>query len=130
LIDEISLHFSAEIKNEIRRGDLAISFDRHNIFASWSGQKEDLPIYLEDLLERQRTVVFNTGNVIKSVDFFPLRNDVVIFTTDDSLQVVEIDRRPVQNVFEINKVEGGDLVKVINDEIYLQRRGEIFVLDL
>lgn len=71
-----------------------------SIFAEWTGNPSDTPLYFcgqSKTTCQTKILVYKTPH-LKTVDFYPGRNDVIVFSTDTGIYVTELDLRSTQNV--------------------------------
>lgn len=88
------------------RGKVGLWREDSKIFAKWLKSDRSLPYYFcEGNNENCREVVtvFNSPSTIKSLDFYPGRDDVVIIAVENGIFAIEIDQRKIQNFQPIYK---------------------------
>ncbi len=113
------------------RGRVGIWRDQYNnIFAEWLKDKEDLPNYFCRRSVCESTVlVFNSTGPIKSFDFYPKREDVVLMALSNGVFAIEIDVRKNQNFQPIYK--GVDPYFIINNSVlYIKDNEDILEISL
>ena len=91
----------------IIKKDIQISIEGNYVIASWKGNRDSAPFYLCDAerLECEDDLIVVEGD-IKHVDFYPGRNDVILYSTKEGIFVTELDKREPQNT---HKLLSGDL---------------------
>ncbi len=91
----------------ILKKDIEISIEKTKVIASWKGSEDSTPFYFCDAerLKCGDDFVVTEGN-IKYVDFYPGRNDVIIYSTKEGIFATELDKRAPQNT---RKLLSGDL---------------------
>lgn len=115
----------------IARKDIEISIegrnDKKSIVASWKGGRDSTPFYFceADQSSCVSTLVVAEGN-IGTVDFYPGRNDVILYSTNDALYVTELDKRPEQNT---RKLLSGNLdFKEDDDRVFIREKNAYYEL--
>ncbi|MCX6716716.1 MAG: hypothetical protein NTV72_02230 [Candidatus Taylorbacteria bacterium] len=111
-----------KIKNKVEifaKGD--------NIFALWNGDYSDIPLSFctYDICEATSTVFEAPG--LKYIDFYPNRNDVILITSVNGIVVVEMDKRPLQNIFPYYPVRGSEFRVDTDGIIYVKDGDRIFI---
>ncbi|MBI2628028.1 MAG: hypothetical protein HYW71_01165 [Candidatus Niyogibacteria bacterium] len=87
-----------------------IRFDKHKklkiwlekdneIWTEWLEKNLPLPYYLS----AEKEMIIKTRSPIKNIDFFPLREDVIIFAAENGIFALEIDGRGNRNMQPIYK---------------------------
>jgi hypothetical protein len=106
--------------------------DNNKILAEWVGQSNNIPFYFctseLDLICRDEMVVY-TATSIGTVDFFPGRNDVIIFSNKEGVFVTELDKRDPQNKTPILQEVGVDF-RVVNEEVFIKTKKGLFKVEL
>ncbi len=84
---------------------LIIEKTGNGLRAVWSGSDSDIPFYfcLQDGNRCVKDFVVYEASNIGTFNFYPSRNDVVIFVVDSKIMVVELDKRTPQNIVELYK---------------------------
>lgn len=90
-------------------GDIQIWHEDNKFYAEWLPRGDFLPAYFCENGQCQNPFVFlEVNSEVTRFDFYPGRDDVVIFATQDGrIHAVEIDKRPEQTLVEI--YNGGDV---------------------
>lgn len=109
------------------RKDIEIVVDKNKVIASWKGNKDSLPFYFCDEMRLQCVFDFvvTEGN-IKHVDFYPGRNDVILYSTKDGIFVTELDKRPIQNTAKL--LSGNLEFKELDDRIFIKDKNGYYEL--
>jgi hypothetical protein len=86
--------------------DIEISIEgtstKKKIVAAWKGGADSMPFFFCDVLRSScRTSLVVTEGDIRYVDFYPGRNDVVIYATPSGIYATELDQRPEQNTRQL-----------------------------
>lgn len=91
----------------------------------WTGEKDATPHYFCENEVCKNEIKIENKNPILSFDFFPGRDDLIIFGTKEGIYVSEIDDRSKQNVDTILfgqnldvRVFGGDTIYIKNGKQY------------
>jgi hypothetical protein len=72
------------------------------IVAAWKGGADSMPFFFCDAIRSScLTSLVVTEGDIRHVDFYPGRNDVVIYSTPSGIYATELDRRPEQNTHQL-----------------------------
>jgi hypothetical protein len=73
-----------------------------SVVATWNGDSGATPFYFcgPDRLQCVHSFTVTTGDILSS-DFYPGRNDVIIFSKPDGLYATGLDARPPQNTHEL-----------------------------
>lgn len=74
--------------------------EQNTIFAKWLGDSDKAPFYFCDEYKRnclQKIAIFTSASRIKTFDFYPGRDDVVILARKNGIYAVEADKRKIQN---------------------------------
>lgn len=114
-------------------GNVTIERDGGRIVAQWIGEDSALPSFFCDETECNATVeVINskTGS-IGTFDFFPGREDVVLFALGPSIYALELDKRGTQNFQPIYTGTNPDFAA--DDEssmLYIRDNGALFGVKL
>jgi len=107
-----------------------IWLDHDKIFAEWLGNNDAAPKYF--CVARSCTapiIVFQSSVPIRSIDFYPLRDDAIILALDNGIYAVEIDNRTYQNFYPIFRGQAPDF-RVDDDVVYIKDTSYIASLDL
>jgi len=87
-----------------------VKFDKHKkleiwlekdneIWVEWLKKDNPLPYYLSG----EKEMIIKTRSLIKNIDFFPSREDVIIFAAENGIFALEIDGRGNRNMQPIYK---------------------------
>ena len=109
------------------RKDIQVDLVDRKIIASWQGGTASRPFYFCDPL---RTSCFDSFVVaegdFKKVDFYPGRNDVILYTKKDGLYVTEIDTRLPQNTIKL--LSGTLDFETMGDRVFIREKGDYYEL--
>lgn len=116
---------------KIERDNILIWFDDHGVYAEWSLEEGWIPRYFchNGECERILTVV-SPRNAVVALDYYPDRDDVVVYATRAGVYVAEIDTRSVQVHRQI--FAGTDVdMRIVRDSNIIIRDGErLFEINL
>jgi hypothetical protein len=108
----------------LTRRNVSLWKDANGIYAQWIGSLSDIPAYFcsqaTSTCTTRITVYRNTH--IGALDFYPGRNDIILFAASDGLYAAELDTRPAQNVDELIKAPKLDF-RVQNGENVFVKKG-------
>jgi len=84
------------------KGKIFLTNEGNKVYVKWIGKKDQLPFFINTMSKK---LVYTPDKIIKSIDFYPNRDDSFIVRFDDgSLYAVEIDTRfGNQNSYRIVK---------------------------
>lgn len=109
------------------RKDIAIDIKNGEIIASWEGNKDSTPFYFCD---SERLVCKESFPVIrgeiKHVDFYPGRNDVIIFSKKDGIYATELDTRSPQNTVKL--LSGNLDFKELDQRVFIKDKNTYYEL--
>ena len=95
------------LSTAITKKDIEISVEKRGIVASWKGSEDSTPFYFCDAERLACGDDFLVvEGAIKYVDFYPGRNDVIIYSTKEGIYATELDKRFPQNT---HKLLAGDV---------------------
>jgi len=109
---------TALIKKNI---EVVLEKETGRVIASWKGSKETMPFYFCDaarLVCGDSFVVI--PNSVRSFDFYPGRNDVLIYNTKDGVYVTELDTRTPQNTFKL--ISGSVDFRESGDRVFIKEK--------
>lgn len=97
----------------------------NKLMALWKGEANVIPFYFcgeETKLCDSSIEVTNSASAIKYFDFYPGRNDVVVYSNSDGVFVTELDKRGSQNfaTFAKGKVD----FRLNNRHIYIKEQNK------
>jgi len=119
----------------IPRQNIKIWKQNNTIFAEWMGQSQDSPFYFCKNVGMASTTCESTITVyqapyIGTVDFYPGRNDVVLFSTKDGIYATELDNRPPQNIDPLILGSNIDFREVSGDQLFIKNSAGIYQVNL
>ncbi len=98
--------------------------EKNNLLALWRGETNATPFYFcdeETFLCDTTITATESKSPIKHFDFYPGRNDVVIYSNSDGVFVTELDTRNPQNFVTLAK--GNVDFRLYNGHIYIKPSG-------
>lgn len=114
-IEEPRLHLNSRQKIEIWQQE-----STNKILASLESGSNSLPYFCESIVICSTPNVIVSDKEIDSFNFFPGRNDIVIYTNEDGLFAAEIDRRSKQHVFLLYAGKDIEFTTENDDTIYIK----------
>ena len=111
----------------IIRKDIEIDIVDKSVIASWRGNIESTPFYFCDAerLVCDTELKVTSGN-LKHVDFYPGRNDVIIYSTKDGIYATELDQRPPVNTRKL--ISGNLEFREKDNRVFIKDKGNYFEL--
>ena len=67
---------------------------------------------------------------VRQIDFYPGRNDLIIFSTEDKVWAIELDRNGIQNVQPIYTGFKPDFVRGTGNSIYIKDGASLMLINL
>jgi hypothetical protein len=101
------------------------------VYVAWLGKKESAPdIFCEKASCKYLINVFDLGNELKNISFFPGLEDVILVSSGRTIFAVEIEENPDKRIQQLYVGENPDF-RIINDVIYIKDGRDVFevVLD-
>lgn len=96
---------------------------KNEIWVRWLGEKQSLPYFFcDDLVCQEEKLILRSVFLIRNVDFYPKRRDVILVAVQNSIYALEIDGR------------GGRMLQPIykgKDPVFITYKNEnlIYILD-
>jgi len=113
-----------------RRDRVGIWRDGNQIFAKWLKDKEDTPnFFCRDGDCTEQVLVFSSVEPIRTIDFYPGRDDVVLVAVSNGIFAIEIDIRTNQNFQPIYKGVS-PLFIISNGQFYIKDQENIFMVNI
>lgn len=108
------------------RRNILVENKRGILYASWTGSQDSIPHYFCEDEVCKSEILINADATIKTFDFFPGRDDLMIYGTQNGIFVVEIDDRSKQNIHSI--LIGGSLDFRVkdNETVIIRKDGSYF----
>ncbi len=91
---------SASATSTITYNKIQLIREKDTIFAKWLGDIDKAPSYFCDEYKREcaeKITVFTSSTKIKTFDFYPDRDDVIILSRKNGIYAIEADTRKIQN---------------------------------
>jgi len=108
------------------RRNLLVENKKGILHVSWAEEKDSIPHYFCENEICKSEILINVEATIKTFDFFPGRDDLIIFSTQNGIFVVEIDDRSKQNINNILIGSSLDFRVKDNDTVYIKKDGSYF----
>ncbi|MDO8510263.1 MAG: hypothetical protein Q7S15_01425 [bacterium] len=91
-------------KKKSADGTISIWAEGESIFAEWNGSDTSMPkiFCIEGACQKLLTVI-ELKSLVRDLDFFKDRGDVVIFAAENGIFALELDKTKVQNLHPIYK---------------------------
>ncbi len=83
------------------RDSVAFWKDGRNIIAAWLGDQDEIPYFFCADECRPAVAAAVAGSAVSSVDFYPSRNDAIIFSTAKGVFAVQIDQRAPRPILPV-----------------------------
>lgn len=106
-------------------GNTSLWVDKNKIFIEWSGEESETPRYFcsEGICEERIEVISSLSNIV-SVDFFKNRNDLIVFSSEEGIFVIEADKTDTQNFQPILRTRNPKFYQTA-DGFFVETPGEI-----
>jgi hypothetical protein len=108
------------------RRNLLVENKKGILQVSWTGDRESIPHYFCEYENCKLKILIDVDATIKTFDFFPGRDDLIIYGTQNGIFVTEIDDRSKQNINNILVGSGLDFRIKDSDTIYIKKDGSYF----
>ncbi|MDO8492180.1 MAG: PEGA domain-containing protein [bacterium] len=109
---------------------LSVKNEGGRLRVSWTGEIDSIPSYFCDGTICKSEIFINNANNIKSFDFFPGRDDLLIVRLPDGIYVTEIDDRSPQNIQKIISGAGFDFRVRDGSELYFKDGIKLYSVSL
>ena len=131
VINQENLDRFVGVKEIVVKQKTALWKENDKLLVHWLGATSSAPYYFCVFELCGREVLISTPSGIKYFDFYPGRNDLVLYVTSLGMYISEIDNRgSAQNLFPL-VLEAGVTFRVSEDEnIYVKTSQGLFRLDL
>ncbi len=119
---------TASATTTITRDKVELILSGNTIFAKWLGSADAAPSYFCDEYKQkcaEKIAVFTSSTKIKTFDFYPGRNDVVLIARKNGIYAVELDRRKIQN-FALVYAGGDPDFRIGSDGAFYVKDGSTF----
>lgn len=125
--EQIESLFGTQPASELSyNGNVSISYAGNEIRATWQGSEEFIP-YFFCIYSRCDVSfsVLDAQDPVRAAQFFPMRDNVVIFSTGNSINAIELDRTGTQNFQPIyTGIEPSFALDSENPDVVYIRDGE------
>ncbi len=100
------------------------------LHATWKGDIDSVPHYFCQNESCNEEIILETKTKVKTFDFFPGRDDLLVVALSQGVYAIEIDNRSTQNIQTIHEASGSDF-RIRNDEIIiLEKDKKLFKISL
>ncbi len=121
---------STTTPNALVKKNVKIWHTGPKLFAHWEGDLQAVPEYFCDIESCEKPIqIFEAYVPIRTIDFYPHRDDAIILALDNGVYVVEIDRRQTQNFYPLYKGNSPDF-RVYRNQVYIKDGDYIALLNL
>lgn len=100
------------------RRKLSVTNIEGTLHAVWEGDIDSVPHYFCVNESCKKEIILDTNSQVKSFDFFPGRDDLLVVALSRGIYVIEIDDRSAQNVQVILEVPQSDF-RIRDDEVII-----------
>lgn len=107
---------------------LSIKNNNGVLAVSWLGDRESTPHYFCVNDQCKSEIIIREESRIRSFDFFPGRDDLIIITRSDGVFVTEIDDRSERNIQVLFKKVGADFRVKDGDSVYIKDGDTLFLV--
>ena len=104
-----------------------------NIIASWKGDPELRPAYFCDEDACSDTItVLPQNREVRNIDFYPGRDDLILFAAENRVYVIELDARDIQNIQPLYESLLGqpEFVRTIDRGVYIKDGDKLYLVTL
>lgn len=104
-----------------------------NLLAVWKGDKESQPSYFcEDRKCNDPLVVLPQDREVRDMDFYPGRDDLILFSAENRIYVIELDNRDIQNIQPLYESLLGEpsFVRTIDGGVYVLDGDDLYLITL
>ena len=110
---------------------MSIEIRGKNIVATWLDNKTPPSgFFCKDDICNTTFSVLPAEQDLRQVDFYPERNDLIIFSTEDKIWAIELDRSDAQNVQPIYVGFEPDFVRGAGNSIYIKDNMSLILINL
>jgi hypothetical protein len=110
--------------------DISVRNDGGVLHVLWMGEADAIPNYFCEHVTCKPEILIKAASPIRSFDFFPGRNDLLVLRLDSGIVVSEIDDRSPQNMETIVSGTGFDFRIKDGKDIYLKKDSQIYSVSL
>lgn len=124
---------SAAATSTVLRDKTKLILSGNSIYSEWEGEPNRAPSYFLDAYKRvftKKVPVFTSTTKIKTFDFYPSRNDVILIARKNGIYAVEADRRKVQNFSLVYAGNDADFRIGSDGKVYIKDADSIYIIEL
>ncbi len=110
---------------------MLIYSDKDNtVYSAWTGNKNFIPDFMcsKNDCDLENRIVVADG--LKYFDYFPYRNDVIIYSDKEGVFVVDADVKSPKNKFIISDIKDSDFRIDSDNIVYLREGDKYYSIDL
>jgi len=120
---------SIPVHKRIAGNDTVLWFDGNTVYAYWDDENWIPQRFCNEVTCTQPMPVITVNEPIRHLDFYPGRDDVILFTLSDGLYVAEIDKRPRQVFRRIFEGRGIDF-RIEDNDLYVKEGEKIVEVEV
>jgi hypothetical protein len=115
----------------VTKRDVSIWKDGNELYAEWKGSMDSIPLYFCTLGECRTLIhVITFGSEIVNADFYPGRDDTILFSARTGVFATELDTRGGQNIQAVDREPGADFRIDKEGTVYLKTSAGIVKIDI
>ncbi|MEX0652078.1 MAG: hypothetical protein WD153_01280 [Candidatus Paceibacterota bacterium] len=95
-----------KIEDVKRKGDVVLWREGESVYARWVNKESNAPSYFCDEMNACNREIIINKKPVRSFDFHPLSNELLLLVIDDVVVMTEIDPRVPRNEQSLFKAEG------------------------
>ncbi len=111
-------------------GDVFVRNENGSLHVLWAGDEDSIPGYFCESSACKLEIIIKTNSPVKSFEFFPGRNDLLIIRLEGGIYVSEIDDRSPQNIQKIVDGVGYDFRIKDGNELYLKKDAKLYLVSI
>jgi len=119
-----------EVIEKKEENNIRIWHDEEGIHAEWISREDWVPRYFCQEECQQELIIANPKEDILNLDFYPNRDDVVIYSTKTGVYIAEIDIRPIQLKKKIFSGTDVDMRVFRDRQVFIRDNERLFELEL
>ncbi|MDO8520593.1 MAG: hypothetical protein Q7S52_00595 [bacterium] len=110
--------------------DILVKNEKGKLVVLWMGGEDEIPNYFCENISCKPEIIVRSDSMILSFDFFPGRDDLLIFRTEEGIYVSEIDDRSPQNMQKIISEPDFDFRIKDGKNVYLKKDALLYAVSL
>ena len=118
-------------KRVSKSGSTMIEITNNNIKTTWIKNTEKAPFFF-----CRGSVCSDTFNIlpaqkqVRQIDFYPDKEDIVLFSTDDTIWITELNRNEPQNLQKLYTGKSPDFARGPGNTIYIKDSRSLMIIEL